>query len=93
MDLISEPAFTEEHVTDFDIVYKGGLTDMLTLRPNDTVVETETRIIITIAQPPEVIKVIVANVLSSRERPRIIRRPIKLAPRPDSTDANLSLGR
>ena len=85
MEIISEPAYTTEEVTDFDIVYVGGLTDMLTLRADDRLQYKERTIEITIAQPEEIITIVLANVLSYKTRDRVIRRPIKTevqSPRP-----------
>ena len=74
---IKSPLFTEETVTDFDIVYMGGFKDQITLRKGDIVRHLPNGdVTITTIQPPELITVVRVNVLSYRTRERVIRWPV-----------------
>ena len=79
----SEP-FTEEKVTDLDVVFIGGLRDTITLRTEDDLTVFPGILQIKIMKPAEFIVMSRSNILSYRTRNRIIRRPLIVAPIPQS---------
>mgnify|MGYP001558142787 CR=1 FL=1 len=81
MDITSEPAYIEETVTNIDLAFLSGVVP-LTIRPanGDTIVENPDTLIITVADPPEVITVQKPNLLWRGVRKQTIRRLIKGAP-------------
>ena len=73
MDITSPPAFTEETVTDFDIMYVGGLRDSLTLRKGDTFVVTLAQRTLTFKCGGETITANWDNILTYRRQERVIK--------------------
>ena len=82
MEIISEPAFIEEQVTDLDVVFVGGLRDSLTLRPGDELTFCTNTVEAKVKYPPELIVMNRSNILSHRIRQRTIRKPVTEAPTP-----------
>ena len=81
MDIVSDPAFTEETVTDFDIVTSTGLFP-ITCRAHDTVDFHSTQygepgIVFVCLEPPETTIFFSRQIIGMRIRSRIIRRPVK----------------
>ena len=77
MEIVSEPTYTEETVTDLDIVFAGGESLLLTLREGDTYVNNLDAITVTYKDPKggtsDIFK---RNLLWVNERTRVERRPV-----------------
>jgi hypothetical protein len=56
METTSEPAYTEELVTDLDIIYVGGLRDTITLHATDTMMISEDEIVLTLTRADNAIE-------------------------------------
>ena len=89
MDIISEQTYTEETVTDYEFAFSGGEPLLLTLKEGDSYING----LVTMANPAGTIHILPQLMLWMSKRTRVIKRAKTLPPRPDSTDANLSLGR
>ena len=76
MQLVSEPEFTEETVTDLDIWTTTGMLP-LTLHEGDTIEETDYGILVSFKREPvEVLKFYWAHIVYTASRQRIVRRPV-----------------
>lgn len=77
MDVISEPGFTEETVTDLGFMFSGCPPLELTLREGDTYDPIEG--VITLHNPPETIRLFTGHLCWGSQRTRVIRTPITVA--------------
>ncbi len=81
MELISQPETTDELVTDLDLIFLGGTSESLTLRPADqlTVDERSVRVKIAAAGsfPEEDIIYFVRQIIGMKIRKRVVKRPVK----------------
>jgi hypothetical protein len=73
MQIHSEPAMTEEEVTDLDVAFLGGQSSSITLRVADKLQIRSTDILV--FKSGENIVINMANVLFYSTRRRIIRTP------------------
>lgn len=80
MDLISEPTFTEETVTDIDIGFSNGFVKPLTLRADDILQKHENGGITIRYASGEILGLPARHIAWTSERTRIIRRPIRGTP-------------
>lgn len=76
MDIKSEPVTIDEKVTDIEVILSSGIVRQYTLREADTTVEGELAVILSFAEPPEVITIFKAHAAILGVRARIIRRPV-----------------
>ena len=77
MKLVSEPAFTEEKVTDLDFAFLNGMRS-LTLRAADTITDHSTHIVMNLSNPQETFVVYRAHLLWYSSRTRTIRTPVAI---------------
>lgn len=84
MELLSEPAFTEETVTDIDIIYIGDGRESLTLHEGDTFTISKADRTFTFVLGEETVVSNWDNVLTYKRRKRVVRTPLKGAPIPTS---------
>lgn len=81
MEILSEPAYTEETVTDLDIGFSNGAVKQLTLRANDHLTKSaEATIVVFGGINGEMIGFNNRHVAWMSERRRVIRTPVKGAP-------------
>src|SRR5712664_4201914 len=76
MEILSKPAMVDEIVTDLDVAFNGG--DLhFTLRPGDTFEPATPELcILTLHNPPEVIRLFRSQMLWYRTRERTMSRPV-----------------
>ncbi len=80
MDIISEPGFTTETVTDLDVAFLNGIRS-LTLHPEkgDLLdVQRNDVLVVTFVTPPETVRLFVHQILWYSVRDRIVKTPVKV---------------
>lgn len=75
MQLVSEPAFTEEQVIDLDFMFLSG-PHSLTLRKSDIMLDHPTHITVTTSNPPESFVIYKSQLLWYSYRNRTVRTPV-----------------
>lgn len=83
MDIISEPAYTEEKQIRYDVGFVGDIFSFVTKEATaDTVTETQGVLIVELFSPRETLRIILANVLWMRITPQVMKRLIVGPPIP-----------
>lgn len=81
MDLISQPETTDELVTDLDLIFLGGTSESLTLRPTDqlTIDTASVRVHIAAAGsfPDENIIYFIRQMIGMKIRKRVVKHLVK----------------
>ena len=80
MNIVStpKPEYTEIPVTDYELLYVGGMTDLITVMPGDSVADGINRIVV--STPTERIIINHAHIVTYRVRNRKMRVLKKASP-------------
>ena len=76
MDIVSEPTYTEETVTDYEFAFCGGEPLLLTLKEGDSYING----LVTMANPAGTIHILPQLMLWMSKRTRVVRRALAVKP-------------